>query len=86
MSLEYIRKFYGVPAKRGMRFRAWHMEYDGRNYRCGVITGSDPGGYVRVRIDGERRKSRIFHPTWNTEYLDGSGNVIWSSELQEKKS
>ncbi len=54
------------------------MEYDGnRHYVQGVITGSGCGGYLRVKIDGEKRRSRNYHPTWNTEYLDETGAVIW---------
>ncbi len=58
---DYVRRYYGVPAKRGMRVIA-----DGRP---GVITSS-AGNYIRVRLDGERR-SGYWHPTWNMEYLDG---------------
>lgn len=35
--------------------------------RYGVITGSS-GFRIRVRLDGER-KSKLFHPTWNIEYI-----------------
>jgi hypothetical protein len=59
----YIRAYYEVPAKRGMRVLA-----DGRP---GVITGS-AGHYIRVRHDGEKT-SRAWHPTWHMDYLDGEG-------------
>jgi len=53
MSLEYIRNYYDVPAKKGMRV----------TYRsiAGVITGSS-GPHVRVRLDRETR-DRICHAT-----------------------
>lgn len=57
--MDYIRLRYGVPAKRGGRIRYAKEE--------GTITGSD-GGYLLVKIDGEKRSKR-FHPTWNIEYL-----------------
>lgn len=44
MTLEYIRKTYGVPAKRGARVR----DDMGRE---GTITGTR-GPYLEVRIDG----------------------------------
>lgn len=57
--LAYIRKLYGVPARRGAR-----VEYDGQR---GVITGAI-NAHVRIRLDGET-KSRIYHPTWKIKYL-----------------
>ncbi len=66
MSLEYIRKHYGVPAKRGGR-----VKYSPCGVIClaeqGTITGAQ-GARIRVRMDGET-KSRLFHPTWGIEYL-----------------
>ena len=58
MSMAWIRRQYGVPAKRGGR-----VFYQGRP---GVITGS-VSEYIRVRLDGEPR-SRRYHPTWRIEY------------------
>lgn len=64
MSLEYIRKTYGVPAKRGAPVR----------YTTGnghVMTGqilSASGQYLRVRFNGHTRPMRC-HPTWQMEYL-----------------
>lgn len=62
MSLEYIRKTYGVPAKRGGRIR-----YDGK---IGVIA-SAPGAYLRVSFGG---KIRTLHPTWCVEYLEATSD------------
>lgn len=57
MSMEWVRRNYGVPAKRGGRIRF-----------CGVggtITSADHR--LRVRMDDGRRV--ILHPTWEVEYL-----------------
>jgi len=59
MSLEYIRKYYNVPAKRGRTVR-----YRGKS---GHITKSI-GPYLRVLLNGEKR-SRIFHPC-DLEYVE----------------
>jgi len=59
MSAAYVRKMYGVPAKRGMRIIC-----DGNP---GVITSFD-GQYVRVRFDGMKYPVRC-HPTWEMTYL-----------------
>lgn len=58
--MDYIRKYYNVPAKRGGR-----VEFEGRP---GTITGS-VNGYLRIRLDGENR-SRRYHPTWEIKYLN----------------
>lgn len=63
MSLEYIRKTYGVPAKRGVR-----VEYTGRGKpELGTIKGAK-GARVLVLLDGHRHNG-IFHPTWMLKYL-----------------
>lgn len=59
MSAEYVRRTYGVPAKRGGR-----VIVDGHK---GVIT-SFRDGALRVRFDGETR-SVPAHPTWRVQYL-----------------
>lgn len=64
MSLEYIRKFYGVPATRGAKVK---IEESPSCFIKGTIVGSRDA-YVLVRLDGHK-KSRSFHPTWNIEYL-----------------
>lgn len=68
MSLEYIRKTYGVPAKRGGRIRfddSFGTIWEGR------IT-SAKGAYLRMapddRIPGSKKRL-ILHPVWNIEYL-----------------
>ena len=63
MSLEYIRKSYGVPAWRGGR-----VEYTGgRETKYGTISGAR-GALVRIRLDGEKRLG-LYHPTWELCYL-----------------
>jgi len=64
MSMDYIRRYYGVPAKRGGR-----IAYTGSK-NCvvtGRITGSD-GQYLLIRLDGEKKSFR-YHPTWELTYL-----------------
>ena len=64
MSLEWIRRQYGVPARRGQAVR-----YTGGSKPiAGVITGSNAtGAYIRVRM--ENGNVCNFHPTWEIEYL-----------------
>ena len=65
MSMDYIRRTYGVPAKRGARVRLnWCPPAPAVE---GVITGA-AGARLRIRLDGEKR-SRTAHPTWCVEYL-----------------
>ena len=66
MSMDYIRRTYGVPAKRGAR-----VQYDGVTVGqpplLGTITGTK-GALLRVRFDGERRTHNL-HPAWALVYL-----------------
>jgi len=57
--MDYIRRTYQVPAKRGGR-----IKYKGK---LGTITGSR-GGYLRIRLDGESWINS-YHPTFAIEYL-----------------
>jgi hypothetical protein len=69
MSMAYVRKYYGVPAKRGGR-----IEYTGgRTARQGVIT-SATNGRINVRFDGDTFTSHM-HPTWEIRYLEAKGGV-----------
>lgn len=64
MSLAYVRKAYGVPAKRGGR-----VSYTGEDRsELGTITGAR-SGHLQVRLDGIKH-SMPFHPTWRLQYLD----------------
>ena len=67
--MNYIRNYYGVPAKRGGRVR-----YTG-GLQGGVLVGarlgtikSAHGGYLMILLDGDKY-ARTFHPTWNLEYI-----------------
>lgn len=63
MSMAYIRKTYGVPAKRFGR-----VEYTGAaKPQQGTITGAREG-YLRIRMDGDNF-SQPYHPTWQLRYL-----------------
>ena len=63
MSMEYVRKTYGVPAKRGGRV-LYTGDHSGARY--GTITGASHR--IRVRFDGFKF-SLPLHPTWMVEYL-----------------
>lgn len=73
MSMEYIRRTYGVPAARGAKVVA-----DGQP---GVITGS-AGQYLRIRLDGDSRSGR-YHPTSRMEYVAGAkAEVGWAPKVR----
>lgn len=66
MSMEYIRSYYGFPARRGAR-----VEYVGHApVRQGVIT-SARSSRLMVRLDGEKH-SYPFHPTCDLTCLSAS--------------
>ena len=67
MSMDYIRRAYGVPAKRGARIIYTGAEKTlGRAF--GTIVGSR-GAYLRVQMDDGHPKSPItMHPLWCIEY------------------
>ena len=70
--MDYIRRTYGVPARRGARllFIGGNPDQEGDakgRRQSGTIVGSR-GQYLRVRMDGEAR-IRTLHPTWRVEYL-----------------
>jgi hypothetical protein len=68
MSMDYIRRTYGVPARRGGR--VIYTDTTGKAWP-GVIT-SARNGRLLVRLDdnlaGSRARAKL-HPTWNVEYL-----------------
>lgn len=63
--MDYVRRIYGVPAKRGGRV-TYTGAVDGRPLR-GTITSADHR--LRVRLDGDNHSSS-FHPTWELTYDD----------------
>jgi hypothetical protein len=62
MSLDYIRKHYGVPADIGRK-----ITFEGQT---GVIVGYN-GANLKVNFDDAKpNKSEYLHPTWYVEYGD----------------
>ena len=68
MSMDYIRRTYGVPAKRGGRV-TYAGSADGVA-REGTIAGASDQ-YLSIRLDGDQRPSRL-HPTWELTYHDAA--------------
>lgn len=63
MTMAWVRKSYGVPAKRGGR-----VEYTGdRKVELGTIRSARHGRLV-IQLDGVRH-TMPFHPTWRLRYL-----------------
>ena len=60
--MDYIRKYYKVPAKRGGRV----IYTGGTKPQYGTILGAS-GAYLVIRLDGHR-DPQTFHPTWRIEY------------------
>ena len=63
MSMDHIRRTYGVPAKRGARVQFT----DAVKAVQGTIVGSR-GQYIRVRWD-ETGFIHTMHPTWMMVYI-----------------
>lgn len=66
MSMARMRRYYAVPAKRGMR-----VSYFGdrrHEPKFGVIVSAPRSDRLRIRFDGET-VTHLFHPTWGLEYL-----------------
>ena len=81
MSIEGVRKYYGVPARRGGR-----VEYMGERGKpqYGTICGAR-GSHLSIRLDGCKH-SRRFHPTWKIRYLnEGATSGAGASALTSKK-
>lgn len=63
MSMQYVRDYYRVPAKRGGRVRYT----GGGQSRHGTIRSAS-GQYLRILLDGDKHAG-TYHPTWSLEYL-----------------
>lgn len=63
MSIEYIRKTYGIPAKRGGR-----VIYTGSGKIQQGTIKSARAGYLMILLDGDKWP-KTFHPTWCLEYI-----------------
>lgn len=69
MSMEYIRKTYGVPARRGARVEFMPGKVGHAPWR-GTITSAS-GGYLYIRRDGDKHTyPASFHPKWRLTYLE----------------
>lgn len=68
MSMAYIRKTYGVPAKRGMAVRP---KVGPRQGQKGVIRRAKHGYLVVTDTPGKYGWWGIFHPT-DLDYLDAA--------------
>lgn len=64
MSMQTIRRQYGVPAKRGAKIRYTPPYHEPRD---GIIVGSRDA-YLRAKLDDEKR-TVFLHPTWCVEYV-----------------
>jgi hypothetical protein len=67
VSLDYIRRAYGVPAKRGGRIR--FTDARGDVFNCTIKSAR--GHYLRVLVDDRvpgYRGRLTLHPTWQIEY------------------
>ena len=75
MTLEYIRRAYEVPARRGGRVR--YTNGQGVVLNCTIKSAK--GSHLIVAVDdkanGQRNRMKL-HPTWQVEYVQetGSGN------------
>jgi hypothetical protein len=63
MSAQYVRTYYGVPAKRGMRIAI--------QGKPATIVGFS-GAHLRLRVDGEKHIVNA-HPTWEITYPETEG-------------
>lgn len=64
MTMQYVRDYYGVPAKRGGR-----VVYTGSlEPKHGVIT-SARGAKLMIHMEGLKH-ARPYHPTWEMQYLE----------------
>lgn len=62
----WIRKCYGVPAKRGCRV----LYTGGGQSELGTIRSAS-GGRLNIQLDGVRH-TMPFHPTWELQYLNSA--------------
>jgi hypothetical protein len=81
VSLEWIRRTYTVPAKRGTRVEVPFSRWAGAPARSRVVherrTGRIAGGsrYLFVRLDAGPKDPYPYHPRWNVVYFAADGSV-----------
>lgn len=75
MSMDYIRQYYGVPAKSGGRVR-----YSGGLAPVEGTIVVAQGAHLLIRLDGQH-EAMPYHPTWKIEYLpdetDTASLTMW---------
>lgn len=71
MSIDYIRSYYGVPARKGGRVRYTGDRGPNATPREGTITGAS-GAHLTIRMDGDSF-AQPYHPTWELQYLVAAG-------------
>ncbi|OIN06140.1 hypothetical protein BFS86_19750 [Shewanella algae] len=71
MSMEWVRKYYSVPAKRGGRIKYTGGWNDPSKSIFGTIRSAS-NGRLNIQLDGENYTSQ-FHPTWEITYLKAHG-------------
>ncbi|GHE82587.1 hypothetical protein GCM10019059_44960 [Camelimonas fluminis] len=67
MSMAWVRKYYGVPARRGGRVEYTGGWKDKAKSTLGTIRSAS-GGRLNIQLDGEKHASP-FHPTYELRYL-----------------
>lgn len=73
-SFDYLKTYRRMPwMRRGIR-----VDVGGKK---GHVTSGD-GGYVRIRLEGERN-TRRYHPQWQTTFYDDQGKVIADYKQQD---
>jgi hypothetical protein len=68
--MAYIRDYYKVPAKRGIR-----IAFTWQGTRMGTVVGS-ADQYLRVRFDDNPKLVETLHPTWEVQYLPNSPSTF----------
>lgn len=76
MSLDWIRRNYLVPARRGAR-----VAYDGTmgKPRHGTVVGARQQ-YLKILIDGDT-KPGLYHPTWMIRFLPAETGMAGNGEV-----
>lgn len=70
---EFFRTHYGVPARRNAPVR-----YRGRS---GKVTGTRTP-HLKIKFDDEKRgNGKVFHPTWEMEWMEKPVAQIGENEL-----
>lgn len=70
MSMAWVRKAYGVPAKRGMR-----VVYTGSGSPVSGTIRSARTGRLKIQLDGSK-STKSYHPTWELRYPDPNSTPV----------